>query len=97
MVKTRTAALVVLVPVTFLFIFWHIGVSDTAHLDRTTETVKHLFEQKGPKVEELQRAKSADPDSVRIYIGIVLSTQKGADIDHCMVEFWKSDAVERDV
>ena len=78
MVKTRTAALVVLVPVTFLFIFWQIGVSDTAHLDRTTETVKHLFEHNGPKAEELHRAQSADPDSVRIYIGIVLSAQEGA-------------------
>jgi hypothetical protein len=97
MVKPRIAALVVLVPVIF-FILWQSGVSGTAHLDRKTETVKHLFEQNGHEAAEVPRPQTADPDSVRIYIGIVLSAQQeGADIDHGMVEFWKSDALERDV
>jgi hypothetical protein len=98
MVKTRIAALVVLVWVIFFFILWQFGVSGTAHLHRKTETAKHLFKQQGQAMAEVPRPQTADPDSVRIYIGIVLSAQQeGADIGHGMVEFWKSDALERDV
>jgi hypothetical protein len=102
MLKIRTIAVVLLLPVIFrLLALWHaqFRVIESGEVVGTTESQRQLFEQKEQRVARVRppAGQTVAPDSVRIYIGVVMVSLKVADIDYYMVELWKPDAVERDV
>jgi hypothetical protein len=74
MIKIRSLALVLLVPVVFLFVFWQFMVIESAQAAGTTRKLQHFLGQKEHGVDPVQLAQTVAPGSVRIYIGIVISS-----------------------
>lgn len=103
MLKIRTIAVVLLLPVIFrLLALWHaqFRVIESGEVAGTTESQKQFFEQNEQRVARVRPPgplQTVAPDSVRIYIGVVMVSLKVADIDYYMVELRKPDVIERDV
>lgn len=86
-----------LLPVIFRLALWQFRVIESGEGAKTTESQRQVFEQDQQRVGRVRPPQTVAPDSVRIYIGIVMVSLKVADIDYYMVELWKPDDVERDV
>jgi len=99
MLKIRTIAVVFLLPVIFRLL-WQFRVTESGEVEGTTESQKQFFKQQEQRVARVRppgQLQTVAPDSVRIYIGVVMVSLKVADIDYYMVQLRKPDGVERDV